>query len=63
MRAIQFRRIMAILLMAIGIAMLVRGLNFVFSQDRGWQGLMMTSVAGALVFALGYTRWRYLRHR
>jgi hypothetical protein len=49
--------------MGLGIVMLLRGLNFVFNQGLGWQGLIQTAVVGALVFALGFARWRYLRHR
>ena len=60
---LQYRKIMAMVLMGLGIAMLLRGLNYVFNHGLGWQGLILTSVAGALVFALGFARWRYLRHR
>ena len=49
--------------MAIGAAMFVRGLNFSIRQSLGWQGLVPTAIIAALVFALGFTRWRYLRHR
>jgi hypothetical protein len=60
---IQYRRIVAVLLMGLGVAMLLRGLKYVFSQGLGWQGLIQASVVGVLVFALGFARWRYLRHR
>jgi hypothetical protein len=63
MKALLFRKIMAILLMAIGVAMFARGLNFSIRRDLGWQGLVPTVIIAVLVFALGFTRWRYLRHR
>jgi hypothetical protein len=63
MRALRFRKAMAILLMAIGIAMFGRGLNFSFQRGLGWQGFIQAAIAGSLVFALGFVRWRYLRNR
>ena len=60
---LQYRKIAAILLMGLGTAMLLRGLNYVLKQGLGWRGLIQTGVAGALVFALGFARWRYLRQR
>jgi len=55
---------MAIILMILGVVMLARGLEHSFRQALGWQGFIQSSVAGALVFALGFTRWRcYLRQR
>jgi hypothetical protein len=60
---IRFRKIMAIILMALGVAMLVRGLLFSLKAGQGWQGMVLAFVVGALVFALGFTRWRYLRQR
>jgi hypothetical protein len=63
MKALLFRKIMAVLLMAIGVAMFARGLNFSIHKGMGWQGLIPTAIVAALVFTLGFTRWRYLRHR
>ncbi len=54
---------MAIFLMIVGIAMLARGLEYTIRRGLGWQGALQAFVAGALVFALGFTRWRYLRQR
>jgi len=52
------------ILMILGAVMLARGLEYTFRQGMGWQGFVQASVAGALVFALGFTRWRYyLRQR
>jgi len=60
----RFRTSMAIILMILGVVMLARGLEHSFRQALGWQGFIQSSVAGALVFALGFTRWRcYLRQR
>ena len=59
-----FRRYMPVVLMILGAVMLARGLEHSFRQGLGWQGFIQASVAGALVFALGFTRWRYyLRQR
>jgi hypothetical protein len=63
MKALKFRKIMAILLMAIGVAMFARGLNFSISRDLGWQGAVPTVIVAALVFALGFTRWRSMHYR
>jgi hypothetical protein len=60
---IQFRKAMAIILMIVGIAMLVRGLMFAMKAELGWQGIIPTLVVGTLVFALGFARWRYLCQR
>ncbi len=60
---IRFRKIMAILLMVLGAAMLLRGLQFTVRKGLGWQGTIQALIVGALVFALGFTRWRYLRQR
>jgi hypothetical protein len=55
---------MPVVLMILGAVMLARGLEHSFRQGLGWQGFIQASVAGALVFALGFTRWRYyLRQR
>jgi hypothetical protein len=59
----RFRTCMAILLMIMGTAMLARGLEYAIRHGLGWQGVIQASVAGALVFALGFSRWRYLRQR
>jgi hypothetical protein len=54
---------MSFLLMILGAAMLVRGVENSMRRGLGWQGLMMSLVLGVLVFALGFARWRYLRQR
>ncbi len=59
----RFRKIMAALLMVLGAAMLVRGLQYTIQKGLGWQGTIQALIVGALVFALGFTRWRYLRQR
>jgi hypothetical protein len=59
----RFRKTMAILLMILGAAMLARGLVYSIQRGLGWQGVIQALIAGALVFALGFTRWRYLRQR
>jgi hypothetical protein len=60
---IQFRKIMSMILMALGIVMLARGLIYTARSEVGWQGLIQAAVVGSLVFALGFARWRYLRQR
>ena len=47
----------------LGAVMLARGLEYTIRQALGWQGILQASIAGALVFALGFTRWRHLRQR
>ena len=59
----RFRNVTAILLMLLGAVMLARGLDYTIRHGLGWQGMIQASIAGALVFALGFTRWRYLRQR
>jgi hypothetical protein len=54
---------MSILLMVLGIAMLARGLEYIIRNGLGWQSMIQALIAGVLVFALGFTRWRYLRQR
>jgi hypothetical protein len=49
--------------MVLGAAMLVRGLQYTIHKGLGWQGTIQVLIVGALVFALGFTRWRYLRQR
>ncbi len=60
---IKFRKLMAILLMVIGAAMFFRGLQYSVHQGLGWQGMIQAIIAGVLVFALGFARWRYLSQR
>jgi hypothetical protein len=60
---IGFRKFMAFLLMVLGACMLVRGLQYTFRQALGWQGAIQALIVGALVFALGFSRWRYLSQR
>ncbi len=59
----RFRNVTSVLLMILGIVMLARGLEYTLRRGLGWQGILQASIAGALVFALGFTRWRYLRQR
>ena len=59
----RYRKITAGLLMLLGAVMLARGLDYTIRQGLGWTGVLQASIAGALVFALGFTRWRYLRQR
>jgi hypothetical protein len=54
---------MAVILMVLGGAMLVRGLVYTVRAGLGWQGMIQALVVGSLVFALGFFRWRYLRQR
>jgi hypothetical protein len=63
MKMMQFRKIMAVILMVLGAAMLARGVVFALSSGLGLQGMIQALVVGALVFALGFTRWRYLSQR
>jgi hypothetical protein len=60
---IQFRKFMAMVLMVMGVAMLARGLEYTIRRGLGWQGMIQALIVGALVFALGFTRWRYLSQR
>ena len=59
----RFHKVTAVLLMVLGAVMLARGLEYTIRQALGWQGILQASMAGVLVFALGFTRWRYLRQR
>jgi hypothetical protein len=61
MPGIRFRHVTAALLMLVGLAMLVRGFGFSIRSGVGWQGFVQSGVIGALVFALGLARWRFLR--
>ena len=56
-----FRQTTAALLMLAGIAMLLRGIYYSVRHGLGWRGILMSGVVGALVFALGMARWRFLR--
>jgi hypothetical protein len=58
---LRFRQLTAALLMLVGLAMLVRGIDFSVRNGVGWQGFVQSGVIGALVFALGLARWRFLR--
>ena len=59
----RFRELMSILLMILGMVMLGRGVEYTIRQRLGWQGMIQALIIGVLVFALGFTRWRYLRQR
>ena len=54
-----FRQALSIILMVLGIVMLVRGIVYSM-RGLGWQGVLPSLVLGLLVFALGFTRLRYL---
>jgi len=43
--------------------MLARGVENSLNRHLGLQGLVLSCVLGALVFALGFARWRYLQQR
>ncbi len=58
-----FRKIIAIILMILGVVMLARGFIFSMRSALGWQGIAQAVIVGSLVFALGFARWRYLRQR
>lgn len=58
---LRFRQLTAALLMLLGLAMLIRGIGFSVRGGVGWQGVVQSGVIGALVFALGLARWRFLR--
>ncbi len=60
---IQIRKMMAVILMILGGAMLIRGILFTIKAGLGWQGIVPSLVVGTLVCALGFARWRYLRQR
>ena len=59
----KFRKIIAIILMLLGVIMLTRGLVFSFKSALGWQGIAQAVVVGSLVFALGFARWRFWSQR
>jgi uncharacterized membrane protein len=59
----RFRQIISIILMVLGMVMLIRGIENSMKRSLGWQGALMSAVLGLLVFALGFTRWRYLSRR
>ncbi len=58
---IRFRRAEAILLMAAGCLMSLRGVYHCTRHDLGWQNLLLSVVLGGLVFMLGLSRWQFLR--
>jgi hypothetical protein len=60
---VNCRQVQATLLMVVGIAMSLRGIHYSLQADLGWSKLLLSGVVGALVFALGLARWRYLRQR
>jgi hypothetical protein len=59
----KYRKIVAALLMILGIAILMRGVHYSLTESPGWQNLLLSTVVGALVFALGLARWRYWQQR
>jgi hypothetical protein len=59
----RIRQALSCILMVLGIVMLIRGIENSMHRGLGWQGTLMSSVLGLLVFALGLTRWRYLSRR
>jgi predicted cobalt transporter CbtA len=59
----NYRKVVSALLMLTGIAILLRGVHYSLTESPGWQNLLLSTVAGALVFALGLARWRYWRQR
>jgi hypothetical protein len=63
MKMKKIRQTASFLLMVLGACMLVRGVENSIRRDLGWQGMIMAVVMGALVFSLGFARWRYLRQR
>jgi len=60
---LKFRSFLSIAIMVLGAVMLVRGLDYTIRRGLGWQGIAQAVIVGALVFALGFSRWRYLRQR
>jgi hypothetical protein len=60
---VNYRQAAAALLMVLGIAMSLRGIHHSLAAGLGWSNLLLSAVLGALVFALGLARWRYLRER
>jgi hypothetical protein len=59
----KVRQIMSFAMMLLGIVMLARGVENSLNRHLGLQGLVLSCVLGALVFALGFARWRYLQQR
>ncbi|MCS7252486.1 MAG: hypothetical protein RMK18_08440 [Armatimonadota bacterium] len=57
------RKIMAVMLMAVGIAIFVRGLIHCLSQGLLWHGIIVSAIVGGLVFSLGLSKWRYITGR
>ncbi len=56
-----FRQATAALLMVAGSAILLRGFYYSAQHGLGIPGLLQSGIIGALVFALGLARWRFLR--
>jgi len=59
----KIRQATSFILMILGAAMFLRGVEHSMGRGLGWQGTMMAVVLGVLVFFLGFARWRYLRQR
>ena len=57
------RQVTSLLLMVTGLAMLTKGLYRSYELNLGWQGFLQTAVIGALIFALGFARWRFWRQK
>ena len=57
------RQVTSALLMLTGLAVLTEGVHRSYELNLGWQGLVQTAVIGALIFALGFARWRFWRQR
>ncbi len=63
MPMMPWRRIAALLLIFVGTLIFVRGSHYPIAHGLGWQGVLVSSVVGALVIALGIARWRYWQER
>lgn len=59
----RIREFQALALMVLGVVMLARGVGHSFRNGIDPASLLMSVFVGALVFALGYARWRYWRQR
>jgi len=55
----ELRRLMSLALMVLGGVMLVRGIAYSVAQNLGWQGIVQAVAIGALIFGLGFARWRF----
>lgn len=59
-----YRKVLSLLLMLVGMAMIVRGVVYSFLRNGpGWKGAAQAVLIGALVIALGFARWRYWRQK